>query len=299
MGHPGGGPVRSPPVRRLLLAILLIPGLAACDHEAPQGQAAGSAGRATAGHPAADGEVPTPRRVISLVPSVSRIIVALGAWDRLVGRTDFDTIPSLASLPSVGGGLHPSMEVLVSLHPDLVIRFGGASDTDTPARLRELDIAQIAVRPDGVDDVRAIIRQMGEVLDRRAAADSLVADMDGQLDRIRRAAAALPPVRAAFLLGGEPPWVAGPGTFVDQLIRIGGGVNVFSDLDRLYGPVSPEVLRVRDVEVVLVGPGTTPPASLVGDARVGVLPAAVEQPGPDLAEAAWAVARALHPGISR
>ncbi|MGW8265204.1 MAG: ABC transporter substrate-binding protein, partial [Longimicrobiales bacterium] len=66
-----------------------------------------------------------PRRIVSLVPSASEILLSLGAFDRIVGRTDFDTAAVFRSLPSVGGGLHPNMEAILALEPDLVIRFAG------------------------------------------------------------------------------------------------------------------------------------------------------------------------------
>jgi iron complex transport system substrate-binding protein len=243
------------------------------------------------------GEGSPPERIVSLVPSVTSMIVALGEGHRLVGRTDFDRAPPLDTLPSVGGGLNPSLERLVSLRPDLVLRFEGDSDTDTPERLDELGIAHLAVRTDRIEDVRRIVRLLGRVLDRSARADSLVAQLDRELDEVRRAASGRAVVRTVFVLGGSPPWVAGPGTFVDELIELAGGVNVFFDLARDYGGVSPEAFRARGPEVILTGPTTALTPALTGDARVERLPASVELPGLDLGEAARAVARALHPEL--
>lgn len=240
-----------------------------------------------------------PDRIVSLVPSVTRILVELGATERLVGRTDHDALEALAGLPSVGGGLEPTLEILASLEPEVVIRFAGESDPTTPARLEELGIAHLGVRPDGIEDVRRIVTQMGRLVGREARADSLVAALDRELEAVRSATAGRETVRAAFLLGGTPPWVAGPGTFIEELIELAGGENVFADLDRLYGPVSPEVIRERAPSVLLTGPGTTLEGEVVGDARRVELPAGVELPGLDLPVSAWAVARALHPGLRR
>lgn len=240
-----------------------------------------------------------PSRIVSLVPSVTGMIVELGEGHRLVGRTDYDRDPALDGLPSVGGGLNPSLERLVSLGPDLVVRFEGISDTDTPARLDELGVRHLGVRTDRIGDVRDILVQLGTILDREARADSLVAAIDADLGRVRQVTRALPTVRAAFVLGGNPPWVAGPDTFIDELIEQAGGVNVFADLELRYGGVSPETFRARAPEVILLGPGTALDPELVGGARVVTLPATVEQPGADLGAAAWAVAEALHPEIVR
>lgn len=240
-----------------------------------------------------------PRRIVSLVPSVTRMIVELGAGHRLVGRTDYDTAPPLDTLPSVGGGLNPSLERLVSLRPDLVVRFQSDTDVETPARLDEIGIAHLAVRADTIADVRSVVRRLGRLLDETARADSLIGVLDRELERVREATVGRTPVRAAFVLGGTPPWVAGPHTFVDELITLAGGVNAFADLERPYAGVSPEVFRARDIDVILLGPGTDLPDALVGDTRVARLTAEIELPGLDLYRAAWAVAAALHEDLRR
>lgn len=241
----------------------------------------------------------SPQRIVSLVPSVTRMIVELGEGHRLVGRTDYDTTPPLDTLPSVGGGLNPSLERLVSLGPDLVVRFQSDADVETAARLDEIGIAHFAVRADTIADVRSVVRRLGRLLNQTTRADSLIDVLDRELEQVRAATAGRPPVRAAFVLGGTPPWVAGSDTFVDELITLSGGVNAFADLDSPYAGVSPEVFRARDLEVILLGPGTALSDALVGDARVARLSAEIELPGLDLYRAAWAVAAALHPDLRR
>lgn len=236
-----------------------------------------------------------PQRIVSLVPSATRTLVALGAGGRLVGRTDYDTFPPVEALPSVGGGLHPSLERLVSLEPDLVVRFRASSDRSTPERLDALEIPQIAVRPDGIDDVRSMIRTLGRTTGTSSAADSLVAAIDSALSRVARRVGERPPRTVAYVLGGEPLWVAGPGTYIDQLIRAAGGRNAFSDLDDLYGPVSREAFVARPIELVLTSEGTELAAGDVGGLPVRRVPRTVERPGPRLGESAWALARAIHP----
>lgn len=239
-----------------------------------------------------------PERIVSLVPSATEILLALGAGDRLVGRTDFDTIPPLAGLPSVGGGLHPSIERLVALEPDLVIRFAGPSDRNTPDRLTRLDVAHIAVRPDGIDDVRRIVTLLGRAVGEIDRAAALVARTDSSLAAVAERVASRPPRTVAFVLGGSPPWVAGPGTFVDELLRVAGGRNAFSDLGELYGPVSREAFVSRSIELVL----TTNPAPL-GFLPPGMpverVPATVETPGLALGASARILASRIHPDAFR
>lgn len=239
------------------------------------------------------------RRIVSLVPSATRTLVELGAVDRLVGRTRYDTAPPrVAALPSVGGGLRPSLEALVELRPDLVIRFAAEADLRTPRRLDELGIAHFAVEPETIDDVRRTVRRLGVLVGRTGAADSLVRRLDAGLRRVRDAVDTLPRIPAAYVLGGEPPRVAGPGTFIDELLGVAGARNVFGDAPAGYPQVSPEAFLARSPRVIVVPDGASAPD--VPGARLERVPGSlVEDPGPGLHRAARALARALHPGALR
>jgi len=234
------------------------------------------------------------RRIISLVPSATATLRALGAADRLVGRTDYDTDPALAHLPSVGGGLEPNLEALAALRPDLVVRFAGPQDRQTPARLDDLGIAHLAVRPDGVDDVLETTRLLGDALGRPLAGDSLATRIRAELDSVAQRVRDLPTRRVVYLLGGSPPWVAGPDTYIQELLTRVGGRNVFEDLDALYAPVAPEELRARAVDVVLVSDSVAFDPTLTPGARVEIVDPDLEIPGPDLGRSAHELARLLH-----
>jgi iron complex transport system substrate-binding protein len=289
---------------RLLVAIALLLQAAACDRrtEAPSAEGSPEEFEPTVLVDAAGVthhlDQP-PARIVSLVPSASAVLVALGATQRLAGRTDYDTAQALASVPSVGGGIQPNLEAIVSLRPDMVIRFHGPSDAGTPEQLDQLGIAHYAVRPDGIEDVKRIIRELGSLTGRARAADSLVTDLETRLTEVSDRVAAFPPVRTAFLLGGAPPMAVGPGTFIHELIRLGGGVNVFADLDDLYAPVSPEQIVSRRADVYLTLHGNQLDPVLVGNTPVRELGHGVQLPGPDLGAAALEVARALHPEAFR
>jgi iron complex transport system substrate-binding protein len=237
------------------------------------------------------------RRIVSLVPSATETLVRLGAADRLVGRTEYDTASALSQLPSVGGGLQPNLEILRTLEPDVVVGFAGESDARTARTLDDLGIPVLQVRPDGIPDVRRMILRMGELVAAEGPARALVAEIDGTLEEIRAAVGAYAPVRAVYLLGGTPPLAAGPGTFLSQLVEVGGGVNVLDDLGALYAPVSPEVLLDRDIDAVLMTRGSRVDGRILEGRRVVELPGGVEIPGPDVGASAWIVARALHPEL--
>lgn len=198
----------------------------------------------------------------------------------------------------MGGGLHPSIERIVGLRPDLVIRFAGASDRRTPERLDDLDILHLAVRPDGIDDVRRIARTLGRIVGAPERADSLVARIDSTLAEVASRVRGLPETRVAFVVGGSPTWVAGPGTFVHELLEVAGGENVFSDLGELYGPVSPEAFVSRSIDVIVAAEGSEVRLP-VDDVSVRRVSAGIQTPGPDLGRSARELARILHPGAFR
>lgn len=234
-----------------------------------------------------------PRRIISLVPSATDILIALGQADHLVARTDYDTERSVADLPSVGGGLSPSIERIVSLRPELVVHFRAESDPDTPRQLDAAGIPHVAIRPDRIEDVRRIVLLLGALVGEAATADSLEAAMDADLRAVEAkvAGTARPHV---VLLGGNPPSVAGPATFLHELLNLAGGDNVFSDIDELYAPISLEEILVRKVDLILAPEGTQIPAALAA-IPVRRFPIEVLNPGLQVARSAWVLARLLHP----
>ena len=221
--------------------------------------------------------------------------MAMALDDHLVGRTDFDRMPELADLPSVGGGLQPNLEVLVSLDVDLVIRFAGDSDLATAERLTELGIPHFAVQPDGIEDVLTIIGDLGRITGAQEGAAAMLREIRATLDDVSRRVAELPKPRVAYLLGGDPPWVAGSGTYIDELMTVAGGSNAFDDLGPLYGPVSMESLLRRELDLILLSDGLSPPPTLA-HLPSAMLPGSVEIPGPGLGQAARDIARLIHPG---
>jgi len=234
-----------------------------------------------------------PGRIVSLVPSATEILVALGQTDALVARTDFDRIPALQHLPSVGGGLGASMEPILAARPDLVVLFHGPSDAATPARLDAFGIPYLAIRPDGISDVFRIVDLLGRVASVSAAADSLRHRLAGELEDIRAAAAGLPPPTVAILLGGDPPLVAGSGTFLHELVEVAGGRNALEDRGDLYSPTSVEEILRRMPDLLLLSEGAIPPNAL-GQLPVRRVPAEVQVPGIGLGASARLIFSLLH-----
>ncbi len=235
-----------------------------------------------------------PERILSLVPSATQALIELGEGARLVGRTDYDLAPEVAALPSVGGGLEPSLEVVLSLAPDVVIRFHGPSDVETPRRLDAAGIPHVAVRPDTIGDVVRMVGLVGTLSGREAEAAALVRRIGEELDAVERAVEGVRRPRVGILLGGDPPWVAGGATFLHELVEIAGGTNVFADEGPLYAPISVEEVLRRGPDLLLMTEAARVPAGLRGLPVVRV-PSSIQSPGPGVGSSALEIARRLHP----
>jgi iron complex transport system substrate-binding protein len=194
--------------------------------------------------------------------------------------------------------LDPNPEALLLLEPDLVIRFDGQADPAALDRLRDLGLPTISVKLNEVADVRAMIERLGSITGSEARAGELVEEMDQAIGEVRRMVADRPPRRVAYVLGGNPPWVAGPDTFIHEILTAAGGENVFSDLEAQYGPVSPEEFLVRNIELLMAPEGVEVLVPTSDIPLVRVSPA-LELPGPDLARAIREVAELLHPEVFR
>ncbi len=246
-------------------------------------------------------------RIVSLVPSVTETVVALGEAERLIARTDYDHGPAVDHLPSLGGGLDPSPEALVALDPDLVVGWRSARDSRLRALLETAGIPFYAAAIEDTADVFRTFDRVGRLLGTPAAAERLAAVVRDSLAAVAADRPPGPRPTVLFTIPGAPPRTAGPGTFVAQIIEIAGGSSAFPELAERWPEVSLEAVVARrpDVLLVPVEPGGRPLALLAGQAGwrdleavregrvVGVDADLFTRPGPRLPEAARALQRAL------
>lgn len=249
------------------------------------------------------------QRIVSLVPSVTETIVALGEAGRLIARTDYDRGRAVEDLPSVGGGLDPSAEALVALQPDLVIAWRSARGGGFREALATAGIPVYSASIEDTADVFRTFGRLGTLLGVPAVAGRLAQELRDSLAAV--AADRLPGPRPTvlFTLLGSPPRTAGPGTFVAQILEIAGGRLAFPELEQRWPEVSLEAIveRQPDVLIVPVDSGVDPRALLadrpgwrdlraVRRGRVKAVDADLfSRPGPRLAEAARQLQRALAP----
>lgn len=250
-----------------------------------------------------------PPRLVSLTPSASEVVAALGAAGLLVGVDDYSTYPAEVSrLPKVGSFLAPNLEAIVALRPTLVI----VDDIhgQAAAALGDTGIATISCAIHALPDVEAALRAVAARIDRSAEAERAVAAIDTALDR---AASQRPAKRPRVLAvidreaGGLGNLVtAGPGSWIDELLAVVGGDNVLSAAGARYPKISTEeVLRARPDVILDLSyaarqsvaawdrlPGASVPA--VASHRVRALAAPyLIAPSPRVAEALAALAEAI------
>jgi ABC-type Fe3+-hydroxamate transport system substrate-binding protein len=211
-----------------------------------------------AGHPV---EIDVPAtRIVSLSPSLTELLFAIGAGDRMVGRTRWGTLPHAAEdVPSVGDGLSPNLETILAREPDVVVLYHTPTNAATVDRLRAMGVATLSVRMDRLEDVPEAARFLAEALGDLPAADTLADRFDARFDSLRRRAnRPASGSSVAILAWDAPPVVIGGGSYLSQLLELTGARNVFADLDAPSATVSLESIALRDPDVLLFAGGGEP-----------------------------------------
>ena len=251
-----------------------------------------------------------PRRIVSLNPTTTELLFALGAGSRLVGRTHWDSSPDSARLvPDLGPGLEPDVEAVLATHPDLVVLYASADDRAAATQLRATGVATLALRINTIADFRRAVRLLGRVVHDTARAATVVDTVDRTLARVRQATTALPRPRVFWHVWDAPLITIGGGSYLNELLTIAGGDNIYGALPDASPQISMEDLVRRDPDVILTGPGSAatirsaPAWQAIRAVRQGhvlvVDTALVGRPSVQLGEAAVALARLLHPGAVR
>jgi ABC-type Fe3+-hydroxamate transport system substrate-binding protein len=198
-----------------------------------------------------------PERIVSLSPSITELLFAIGAGERVVGRTRWCADPPDAlAVPSVGDGLAPNVELVIARRPDLVLFYRSPSNAAAIARLDALGIATASLALDDLRDFGRDARLVGRLTGRVDRADSLLARLAAELDGLPPAATH--PPRVLVLTWDQPPIVIGRGSFLSELVGLAGGVNAFDDLAQPSAPVTLEAIAARDPDLVLLASGAEP-----------------------------------------
>ncbi len=266
-------------------------------------------GLATPSPTGGPGDPRGPSRIVSLVPAATEILFALGAGDRVVGRTRWDVYPAEArAVPDVGDGMHPSLEVLLARRPDLVVLFDGPANRPVRERLEALGVPTLALVHNTFGDLERTIAVLGDAVGCAAGAHALIRSVRARLDAVAQATSGLSRPAVYYDVWPDPPITIGRGTYLDSLVRIAGGQNVFGDLPGSAPRVGLEAIIRRDPDVIVrpVAEGERTPAPderpgwnhirAVAEGRVVTVDGdLLHRLGPRIGEAARELAAALHP----
>jgi iron complex transport system substrate-binding protein len=256
--------------------------------------------------------IPQPvRRIVSLAPSLTETIYALGLQDRLVGDTDYcDYPPDAQKKTKVGGAINPSLEMIASLHPDLVLVTKSFNLLGTVQSLAELGIPSYATDPHTVADIIASTKKLAEVLGAPEAGASVAADMQEHLAELQARLGALPPKRVLFVVWTQPLISVGRNTFLADALLHAGAVSIVDSPQDWPQVNLEEVARLqpdylvfaeshseaapRVVETLATLPGWKI-LNAVSNRRYAIVSDAVNRPAPRIVSAIEDLARQLHP----
>jgi iron complex transport system substrate-binding protein len=258
-----------------------------------------------------------PRRIVSLAPSNTEIIYALGLEDRLVGTTDYCDYPEAAkSKPRVASYTTPNLEKVVSLQPDIILAEAIHEKTALPA-MERLGLTVIVMSATSLDTVLNDIKLVGQVNGKNQAAATLVDRLNARIEAVVAKTDTLAPeqrFRVLYVVWHDPIWTMGRNTFINDLISKAGGVNIFADDFEKSRVVSLESIIQKNPQVILVsGMGTSGDLiynNIVKETRLSGVDAMInhriyrisdanltERPGPRIVDGLEEVAKLLHPDI--
>ncbi len=256
--------------------------------------------------------IPQPvHRIVSLAPSLTETIYALGLQDRLVGDTAYcDYPPDAQKKTKVGGAINPSLEQIAALHPDIVLVTKGFNRLETVHALEGLGISSYATDPHTVEEIITSSKKLSDVLGVPEAGASVAGEMQRRLADLQQRVGALAAKRVLFVVWTQPLISVGKDTFIADALRRAGAVSIV-DSEQNWPQVSlEEVARLQPdflvfaashsdsaspaVEVLATLPGWSI-VDAVTNRRFAVISDAVNRPAPRIVAAIEDLARQLHP----
>jgi iron complex transport system substrate-binding protein len=191
-------------------------------------------------------------RIVSLAPSITEILFAIGAGPRVVGVTQYSNYPpEAARLPKVGSYVNLSLEKILALRPDLVIGIRDGNPKAVIDRLTELGVPCYIVDPKSLDGVITTVQNIGRAVGREPVAAKIAGQMASRIREVERGVAGIARPRVFYQIGVEPIVSAGQGTFPNILIDTAGGKNVAADM-AAYPQLNVEQVLVARPEIIIV-----------------------------------------------
>lgn len=249
-------------------------------------------------------------RIVSLNPTTTEILFAIGAGSKLVGRTKWDSWPDSAKyVPDVGDALRPNVEAVLAKKPDLVLLYASNDNRTAAKQLQASGVKVLAMKVDSIVEFERSTEILGMLTGERERAKNVVDSVRATLERVRQATASLPKTAVFFHTWEKPIITIGKDSFLNELVEIAGGRNVYADLAAVSPIVTMEDIVKRNPDVALVGPTTR--TMMLESRNWQAVPAVrakkvfaydtmvVGRPSVTLGMAAVNIANLLHPGVIR
>jgi iron complex transport system substrate-binding protein len=256
--------------------------------------------------------IPQPvQRIVSLAPSLTETLYALGLQDRLVGDTDYCDYPEDAQKKTkVGGAINPNFEEIAALRPDLVLVIKSLNRYDTVRALDGLGIPVYATDPHTVDEIISSTQRLAEILGAPEAGSALATDMEHRFFDLKQRLAPLPPRKVLFVVWAEPLISVGKDTFIADALRRAGSVSIVDSAQSWPQVNLEEVVKLQPEYLVFAtGHGESVAHDIdmfsglpgwrlldaVRNRKFAVISDAVNRPAPRIVSAIEDLARQLHP----
>ncbi len=259
-------------------------------------------------------KIPYPaKRIISLAPSITEILFALGLNEEIAAITNFCDYPeAVLGKPRIGGFVNPDTEKIVSLKPDLIIGIRDGNRMDTVDRLNDFGFPVYLIDPKGFDGVMGTIKNIGDVVGREKESRKLIKDMIDKRENTITLTRSLSKPRVFFQVGDAPLITVGKGTLADDLIRLAGGRSISENELVSYPSYGIETILARAPEIIILSsmeskkdhtnlvkkwqnwksiPAVKMNAIYVVDSNL------VDRPTPRIAEGLEAMVRIIHPEV--
>lgn len=251
-----------------------------------------------------------PQRIVSLAPSVTEVLFALDLGNRVVGVTSYCDFPAEAKTKEkLGDTLHPNLERLIALKPDLIIITTASQLEKLMQQLGELNIPIYVTNPRTVGEVVTSIRKIAAATGAAAKAEEIASEMDRRIANVEQRVKELPKPRVLYVLQTAPLITTGRNTFINDLINLAGGESISASETADYPQLSRETAIARAPEVI-IAPEThgtelvketdlrrdfavTPAVKTNRIVRVN--PDWTDRPGPRIVEGLEQLAQGLHP----
>jgi iron complex transport system substrate-binding protein len=255
-----------------------------------------------------------PQRIVSIIPSVTEMLFAMGAGPRVVGVSNFDRYPPEAlTRTKVGGLLDPDIERIILLKPDLVVVYGTQSDLRT--QMERAGIPVFLYQHSGLPDITQTIRALGARIGEMKRSDDLAARIEGEIEAVRTRVGKRPRPRTLLVFGRDAEtlrgiYASGAVGFLHDALEAAGGTNVFADVQRQSIQATSELAIARAPDVIIeIGADTasTSGRNLAAWSSLGSIPAVrnkrvylltgdgMMNPGPRISDAVRRMAEVLHP----